>query len=135
MEGLTYERGGFNLGLFNKRVGDERVDNGQYHNQAIVPEFSSLGAYVNYTVRGRSMFDQTKIRLSATNLMDDHNVQSNSLTASPLTTTIPGTSLTDQFRTLGPTPVSGQDTPSLMAGRSFSVSVTFGLSPEGKGKK
>ena len=92
MEGLTYERGGFNLGMFNKRVGDERVDNGQYHNQAIVPEFSSLGAYVNYTVRGHSMFDQTKIRLSATNLMDDHNVQSNSLTASPLTTTIPGTS-------------------------------------------
>ncbi len=135
MEGLTYEKAGFNLGMFNKRIGDERIDNGQYHNQAIVPEFSSLGAYVNYTVRGRSMFDQTKIRLSATNLLDAHNVQSNSLTASPLTTTIPGTSLTDQFRTLGPTPVSGQDTPSLMAGRSFSVSVTFGISPEGKGKK
>jgi iron complex outermembrane receptor protein len=131
MEGLTYEKSGFNLGIFNKRVGDERVDNGQYHNQAIIPEFSSLGTYINYTVRNHSLFDQTKIRLSATNLMDAHNVQSNSLAGTALTTTIPGTSLTDQFRTLGPTPINGQDTPSLMAGRSFSVSVTFGFSPEG----
>jgi iron complex outermembrane recepter protein len=131
MEGLTYEKSGFNLGIFNKRVGDERVDNGQYHDQAIIPEFSSLGTYINYTVRNHSLFDQTKIRLSATNLMDAHNVQSNSLAGTALTTTIPGTSLTDQFRTLGPTPINGQDTPSLMAGRSFSVSVTFGFSPEG----
>jgi iron complex outermembrane receptor protein len=135
MEGLTYEKSGFNLGLFNKRVGDERIDNGQYHNQALIPEFSSLGAYVNYTVRGRSLFDETKIRLSATNLMDAHDVQSNSLAGAAQTTTIPGTTLIDPFRTLGPTPVSGLDTPSLMAGRSFSVSVTFGLSPEGRGKK
>jgi iron complex outermembrane receptor protein len=135
MQGLTYEKSGFNLGIFNKRIGEERVDNGQYHNQAIVPPFSMLGSYVNYTVRNHSLFDQTKIRLSATNLMNSHNVQSNSLAGSPLTTTIPGTTLTDQFNTLGPTPINGQDTPSLMAGRSFSVSVTFGFSPEGRAKK
>ncbi len=132
MEGLTYEKFGFNLGMFNKRVGVERLDNGQYHNQGIVPPFSSLGTYVNYTIRNRNIFDQTKIRLSATNLLNQHNVQGNSFAGSPLTTTIPGTSLTDQFNTTGPTPINGADTPNLMAGRSFNVSVTFGFAPEGR---
>jgi iron complex outermembrane recepter protein len=131
MEGLTYQKSGFDLGMFNKRVGVERLDNGQYHNQGIVQPFSSLGAYFNYTIRNRSIFDQTKIRLSGTNLLDAHNVQSDTFAASPLTTTIPGTTLTDQFITTGPTPINGADTPSLMAGRSFSVSVTFGFAPEG----
>ena len=141
MEGLTYEKSGFNLGIFNKRVGGERIDNGQYHNQGIIPEFSSLGAYFNYTVRNRSLFDQTKIRLSATNLLDAHYVQSNSLAGSPNlvylngggTCSAPtGANPCDAFRTNGLTAINGQDTPSLMAGRSFSVSVTFGIAPEGK---
>lgn len=140
-EGLTYEKHGFNLGMFNKRVGDERIDNGQYHNQGIIPQFSSLGAYVNYTVGGHSLFDQTKIRLSATNLMDGHYTQANSLAGSPNlvylngggTCSAPtGTNPCDAFRTAGATPLNGQDTPSLMAGRSFSVSVQFGFAPEGK---
>jgi iron complex outermembrane receptor protein len=131
MQGLTYQKSGFDLGIFNKRVGIERLDNGQYHNQGIVPPFSTLGAYFNYTIRNRSIFDQTKIRFDGTNLLDAHNVQSDTFAASPLTTTIPGTTLTDQFNTTGPTPINGQDTPSLMAGRSFSVSVTFGFAPEG----
>lgn len=131
MQGLTYQKSGFDLGIFNKRIGVERLDNGQYHNQGIIQPFSSLGAYFNYTIRNRSIFDQTKIRLSGTNLLDAHNVQSNSFAGGPLTTTIPGTNLTDQFVTTGPTPINGADTPSLMAGRSFTVSVTFGFSPEG----
>jgi iron complex outermembrane receptor protein len=131
MEGLTYEKSGFNLGMFNKRVGVERLDNGQYHNQGNVPPFSTLGTYVNYTIRNRNIFDQTKIRLSATNLLNAHNLQGDSFAGSPLTTTIPGTTLTDQFNTTGPTPLNGADTPNLMAGRSFTVSVTFGFAPEG----
>jgi len=129
MQGLTYTNHGFDLGVFNKRVGEERLDNGTYHNQAIVAPFSSLGGYFNYTIRNHSLFDQTKIRLTGTNLLDAHNIQSDSLGGSVATLTIPGTTYTDAFNTNGPTPINGADAPSLMAGRSFSVSVTFGFAP------
>jgi iron complex outermembrane receptor protein len=131
LEGLTYQRSGFDLGFFNKRIGYERLDNGQYHNQGTIPPFSTVNAYFNYTIRNRNIFDQTKIRLSGTNLLDAHNIQSDTFAGAPLTTTIPGTTLTDQFVTTGATPINGADTPSLMGGRSFNVSVTFGFAPEG----
>jgi iron complex outermembrane recepter protein len=128
-QGLTYQGRGLDLGIFNHRVGEERVDNGQYHNQAIIAPFSTVNTYLNYTVRNRSIFDGTKVRLDATNLLDSHNIQSLSLAGGVPTLTIPGTTLTDQFNTAGPTPISGNDTPGLMAGRSFAVSVTFGIAP------
>jgi iron complex outermembrane receptor protein len=103
------------------------MDNGAYHNQAIVDPFSTTNAYINYTVRGHSIFDQTKIRLISNNLLNQHNLQSVGLTAAPLTQLIPGTTYTDLFNTTGPTPLAGSDTPSFMAGRSFSISVTFGI--------
>jgi iron complex outermembrane recepter protein len=136
-EGLTYTKQGFDMGLFNKRVGTERVDNGAYHNQSDIPPFSSLDGYFNYTIRSHSIFDQTKIRLSGTNLLDSHNMQSDTLGGSVSTIQIPGSvcgtgTCTDPFRTNGPTPINGQDQPSLMAGRSFSVSVTFGISPKSR---
>jgi iron complex outermembrane receptor protein len=137
LEGLTYQKHGFDLGIFNKRIGEERVDSASYtnvegqsiifHNQAIINPFSTLDGYINYTVRNHSIFDQTKIRLSGTNLLDSHNMQNLSLASSPVTSTIPGTSYTDQFNAT--TAISGADTPGLMAGRSFSVSVTFGIAP------
>jgi iron complex outermembrane recepter protein len=136
-QGLTYSHSGFDVGAFNKRVGAERIDNGQYHNQYIVAPFSSLGTYFNYTIRNHSIFDQTKIRLSATNLLNAHNIQDMTLGNSPVTTTIAGTNCgttakpaacTDQFSAY--TTPSGADEPALMAGRSFSVSVTFGFSPK-----
>ena len=128
-QGLTYQNHGLDLGIFNHRIGEERVDNGQYHNQAIIPTFSTLNTYVNFTVRNRSIFDGTKIRVDATNLLDSHNIQSLSLAGAAPTVTIPGTTLTDQFNTNGATPINGQDTPGPMAGRSFAVTVTFGLAP------
>jgi iron complex outermembrane receptor protein len=127
MEGLTYQKHGFDLGVFNKRVGEEEVDGGAYHNQALINPFNSLGGYFNYTVRNHSIFDQTKIRLDGTNLLDSHNVQSLTLAGTPVAPLISGTSLTNQF--VATTPINGADAPSLMAGRSFSVSVTFGIAP------
>jgi hypothetical protein len=88
-----------------------------------------VNSYVNFTVRNRSIFDGTKIRLDATNLLDSHNIQSLSLAGAAPTVKIPGTALTDQFNTSGPTPSNGQDTPAPMAGRSFAVTLTFGLAP------
>jgi len=128
MQGLTYDAHGFDLGIFNHRVGEQRVDSGVYHNMGIIPTFSTLGTYVNYTVRNHSIFDQTKIRLSATNLLDSHNIQSLGLGGSPGTTTIAGTTLTDQFNATAPA-INGNDTPGIMAGRSFSIAVTFGIAP------
>lgn len=135
-QGLTYSRYGFDAGIYNKRVGEEYMDNGQYHNQGVVAPFSTLDSYFNYTVRNHSIFDQTKIRLGATNLLDAHNVQTltfaNSATAPNLTGVTCGsatkpTACVDQFNAT--TTISGQDQPSIMAGRSFSVSVTFGFAP------
>ena len=129
MEGLTYQRSGLDIGVFNKRVGTEEVDSGQYHNQAVIHPFSTLGGYLNYTVRNRSKLDGTKIRLSGTNLLDSHNIQSLTLTNSAVPMANPNlpSGDTDQFNAT--TAISGLDTPSLMAGRSFSVTVTFGVAP------
>jgi iron complex outermembrane receptor protein len=137
-QGLSYSRHGFDLGIFNKRIGEERMDNGQYHNQAVVAPFSTLDGYLNYTIRNHSIFNQTKIRLGGTNLLDSHNVQTLTLGGSAVAGTIPGNcnasptakaaACTDQFNAT--TAINGQDEPSIMAGRSFSVAVTFGFSPK-----
>jgi iron complex outermembrane receptor protein len=128
-QGLTYQSHGLDLGIFNHRVGEERVDNGQYHNQAIIPAFSSVNTYVNYTIRNHSILDGTKIRLDATNLLDSHTIQSLTLANSPsaATFTAGGTSYTDQFNATST--ISGADSPVPMAGRSFAVTVTFGFAP------
>jgi iron complex outermembrane receptor protein len=130
-QGLTYTDHGFDLGFFNHRVGEQRVDNKQYHNQAIVPAFDTVNTFVNYTVRNHSFFDGTKIRLGANNLLNSVSIQNLKLGAKPTTTTFVGsngTSYTDQFNAT--TAISGSDTPSPMAGRSFTISVTFGLAPK-----
>jgi iron complex outermembrane receptor protein len=140
-EGLTYQAHGFDLGIFNKRIGNERVDASGasapdgggailYHNQAIIAPFNTLNGYFNYTIQNHSWFDQTKIRLSGTNLLDSHNIQSLTLAGTATAPNISGTSYPDQF--IATTPINGSDTPSLMAGRSFSVTVTFGFSPKGR---
>jgi iron complex outermembrane recepter protein len=133
MQGLTYQSYGFDLGMFNKRVGEQRIDNGAYHNQAIIPPFSTFDSYINYTVRNHSIFDQTKIRLTGNNLLNQHNLTALTLSGNPATQTITGTSVTDPFNTIGPTPISGSDQPTFMSARSLSISVTFGFAPrEGK---
>ena len=138
-EGLTYNHSGIEASIFNKRIGEERMDNGQYHNQSIVNPFSSLGTYFNYTIHTHSILDQTKIRLSATNLLDSHNVQTiGTFGNSAVAGTIPGTCGTaakpaacaDQFNAT--TTLSGADQPSITAGRSLSISVTFGFAPREK---
>jgi iron complex outermembrane receptor protein len=128
-QGVTYQNKGWDLGLFNKRVGVQRIDNGAYHNQATIDPFTSTNVFLNYTIRRGGRFDQTKIRLSVNNLLDSHNVTGLTPNGSLLTQNIAanGTSYTDQFSTTGPTAVSGGDNVSPMAGRGITLSVTFGL--------
>jgi iron complex outermembrane receptor protein len=131
-EGLTYQSKALDLGFFNKRVGTMRVDNGAYHNQATIAPFSGVNTFVNYTVRNGSIFDQTKIRLSADNLTNAHNLTSVALTGPVNTETIAGTSYADPFNTAGPTAPAGADNLGFLPGRSFSISVTFGFAPKGR---
>jgi iron complex outermembrane receptor protein len=127
MQGITYQSRGMDLGFFNKRVGEQRVDAGAYHNQAIVSPFSTANAYVNYTVRNHSIFDQTKIRMSANNMLDQHNITALTLAGSSTANLIPGTTYVDPFNQT--TTISGSDNPTFIPGRSFMLSVTFGLAP------
>jgi iron complex outermembrane receptor protein len=129
LQGLTYQGKGLDLGIFNKRVGEQRIDNGAYHNQAIVPAFSTLNSYINFTVHNHSIFDQTKIRLAGDNMLNQHNLTALALTGAAPTQNIPGTNLMDPFTTTGPTPISGSDQPTFLSARSLSVSVTFGIAP------
>jgi iron complex outermembrane receptor protein len=132
-EGVTYQRKAWDLGLFNKRVGTQRIDNGAYHNQSTIDPFNLTNMYFNYTIRSGSRFDQTKIRLSFNNLFDEHNLTGNSLAGSLVpapTIAANGTTYADAFNTVGPTAPVGGDNVSLLAGRSVVLSVTFGLSPK-----
>jgi iron complex outermembrane receptor protein len=131
-QGVTYQRKGWDLGVFNKRVGTFYADNGAYHNQATIDPFNQTNAYFNYTIRTNGRFDQTKLRLSFNNLFNQHNITGDSITGTALTQSIKadGTSYTDPFNTAGPTPIAGGDNISVLPGRSIMLAVTFGLSPK-----
>ena len=105
----------------------QHVDGGAYHNQAIVNPFNTTNAFVNYTVRNHSIFDQTKFRVGANNLLDQHNITALTLAGSSTAALIPGTTVVDPFNQS--TAISGSDNPTFMSGRSFTLSVTFGFAP------
>jgi iron complex outermembrane receptor protein len=130
-EGISYQKGEWDAGFFNKRVGTFYIDNGAYHNQATINPFDVTNTYINYTVRSGSRFDQTKIRLSVNNLFNLHTLTGDSIAGTAVTETIAanGTTYTDGFNTNGQTPISGADALGILPGRSIVLSVTFGLSP------
>jgi iron complex outermembrane recepter protein len=131
-EGVTYQRKGWDMAFFNKRVGTLYEDNGAYHNQVAINPFTVTNAFLNYTVHNGGHFDQTKIRLSFNNLLNQHSITGDKITGSPLTESITanGTTYTDPFNTSGPTPIAGGDNISVLPARSVMLSVTFGLSPK-----
>jgi iron complex outermembrane receptor protein len=131
-EGVTYQNKAFDFGLFNKRIGSMYVDNGAYHNQATINPLQTTNAFLNYTIRSGSRFDQTKIRLSFNNIFNEHSITNDGITGTALTTTIAanGTTYTNPFVTNGPTPIAGGDQISILPGRSVILAVTFGFSPK-----
>ena len=130
-EGVTYQHGAWDAAFFNKRIGQQYIDNGVYHNQFIINPFDEANAFVNYTLRTGGRFDQTKFRLSFNNIFNSSSINGISLAGSPLTQNISanGTTYTDQFNTTGLTPINGQDAIGVNAGRSIMLSVTFGFTP------
>ena len=131
-EGVTYQHRAWDAGVFNKRVGTYYQDNGAYHNQVTINPFSVTNLFVNYTIRSGNRFDATKIKLSFNNLFDQHNVTGVTPTGAVATQNIVanGTTYVDGFNTAGQTPIAGGDNVNVLAGRSVTLSVTFGFSPK-----
>ena len=134
-EGVTYQHGKWDAAFFNKRVGQQYIDNGIYHNQLTIPPFTSANAFVNYTLRNGGRFDQTKFSVSFNNIFNSSSVTGVSPTGTALTLpniSANGTTYADDFNTNGPTPIAGQDAVSILPGRSIMLSVTFGFSPKSR---
>jgi iron complex outermembrane receptor protein len=126
--GLTYQHKAWDLGIFDKRIGPEWEDNGSYHNQVPISPFSFTDMFLGYTIRGRSRFNQTQIRLSFNNLFDQHDITSVTPTGSVISPTTSG--VTNPF--LGTTALSGTDVMNILPGRSIMLSVIFGFSPKNR---
>jgi iron complex outermembrane receptor protein len=131
-EGLTYQRKAWDAGIFNKRVGTERLDNGAYHNQGTIDPFTLTNLFLNYTLRTGGRFDDTKFRLSFNNIFNEHNITGDTFATKIVADTIAanGTTYSDPFNSnLTQTPAAGADSISILPARSIMFSVTFGLNP------
>jgi iron complex outermembrane receptor protein len=131
-EGLTYQHSGWDAGIFNKTVGTQRLDNGAFHNESTISPFTLTNLFLNYTIRGNSHFNNTKLRLSLNNLFDEHNITGDSVASKITANTITanGTTYADPFNSnLTRTPLNGGDSVSILPGRSIMFSVIFGFSP------
>jgi len=131
-EGFTYQHKSFDLGFFNKRIGQMYIDNGAYHNQATIAPFNFANLFLNYTIRSGGHFDQTKVRLSFNNLFNSSAITGETITGTAATQVINanGTTYTDPFNTTGQTPIAGGDNITVLAARSITLSVIFGYGPK-----
>ena len=109
--GLSYQRRNWDLGLFNKRIGQMYNDNGSINQAVSIDPFEITNMYLNYTIKGESRFAETKIKLSVNNLFDKHSLVGVSPASTKSNLPAPGDILT------------------LLAARSVSLAVTFGLAP------
>jgi iron complex outermembrane receptor protein len=109
--GVTYNLASWNVGMFNKRVGEMYNDNSSTHQAVAIDPFNIMNLFVNYTLRGSSKFSQTRIRLAVNNLTDSHAITAVTPASAKSNAPTPGDILT------------------LMAGRSVSLAFTIGFSP------
>src|SRR5262249_39161669 len=110
--GVTYNMGSWNVGLFNKRVGQMWQDNSSAHEAVLIDPFNITNLFVNYQLRGSSRLQATRIRFAVNNLTDSHAITG----VTPASTT-------------SNAPAAG-DILTLMSGRSVSVSLPIGFSPK-----
>ncbi len=112
--GLSFQRRAWDVGFFNKRIGQMYNDNGSVNQAFTIDPFNITNAYINYTIKGESAFSNTKLKLSINNVFDQHSLVGI------------GTPGTAKSTSAAPSPL---DTMTLLAARSVSFAVTFGLSP------
>ena len=109
--GLSYQNSGWDLGLFNKRIGPQWNDNGSKNEAVRIDPFNITNLYLNYTIKGQSRLSQTKVKITVNNVFDKHYIQGVKPAATSSNLAAPGDLLT------------------LMAARSVSLTLTFGFSP------
>jgi len=109
--GVTFNQGNWNLGLFNKRVGQMYNDNNSIHQAVAIDPFNITNVFVNYQLGGSSKLSNTRIRFAVNNLTDSHAITAVTPASIKSNLAAPGDILT------------------LMSGRSVSVSLTVGFSP------
>jgi iron complex outermembrane receptor protein len=109
--GLSFQRGSWDLGFFNKRISNMWQDNGGANQVVRIDPFELSNLYLNYTIRGESRLAETKLRLTFNNLFDQHSIVGITPASTSTSAPAPG------------------DLISKLAGRSVAMSVTFGLSP------
>ena len=109
--GLTYLRKNWDIGFFNKRVGQLYNDNGSKNQAVAIDAFNISNLFLNYTVKQTSFLRGTKFRVGVNNLFDRHSIVGISPASTATSVPAPGDFLT------------------LMAGRSIVVSVTLGYAP------
>jgi iron complex outermembrane receptor protein len=134
-EGLTYQHKAWDAGFFNKTVGTQRLDNSGFHNESTISPFTLSNLFLNYTIRGTSHFNNTKLRLSFNNIFDEHNITGDSIAtkATANTITANGTTYADPFNAnFAVTPIAATDAITILPGRSVMFSVVFGFSPKGR---
>jgi iron complex outermembrane receptor protein len=110
--GINYSIDSWNVGFFNKRVGEMFNDNGSTHQAIAIDPFNITNLFVNYTLRGSSQLAQSRIRFAVNNLFDSHAITGVSPASTRSSLPAPGDVLT------------------LMAARSVSLTLTVGFSPK-----
>jgi iron complex outermembrane receptor protein len=113
---LTYIHDNWDIGFFNKRVGQMWNDNGTINQAIPIDPFLITNVFFNYTVKGDSRWRGTKFRFGVNNLQNTHAITG-------VTAAVAGTAAV-------PYVINSADTLTLMAGRSISGGVTFGWAPK-----
>ncbi len=124
--GLAYQSKGWDLGMFNQRVGSRWEDDGSIHQSVPLPAWWMSDLFLNYTVRNGSHFDNSKIKLSINNLFNNNSIADitgeGNITPAGVNTT---PTVNDQLYT--PSPL---DQIQLLPGRSVMLTVQLGFSPK-----
>ena len=107
--GVTYNAGSWNLGIYNKRVGQMFNDNGANHEAVVIDPFNITNLFVNYQLRGSSRLQNTRLRFAVNNLTNSRAI----------TGVAPASTATNA--------PSANDILTLMSGRSVSVALTIGV--------
>jgi iron complex outermembrane receptor protein len=107
--GLTYNRMGWSLGYFNKRIGRIYQDNGSAHQAIALDPFTIGNVFINYTIGGHTNLSPTRIRFAVNNVANSHAITGLSPASAASNLAAPG------------------DVLQMMAGRSVSISLQVGV--------
>ena len=128
--GMTYRERGLDFGIFGKRIGSMWNDIGNDHQTVPIDPFWMSNLFVNYSIRGNSMFGGSKIKLSINNIFDSHDTVNIGAAndGTSLTTPYPTTPGPEVSGDLQPYTPSWNDTLEKQAGRAVMITFQMALS-------